>query len=125
MSGTKILDRIEIDGRGWQSDVHTQYIDIYDNSLSRKWLTALNHLLKNNYHLEKNYCFFGFPNGPRNASRLLEQINLSIKSINSADIGYTIDDYFIRYDSNLNRYIPHREILYQYPDDFDSHQIHS
>ena len=30
------------------------YIDVADNSLSHRWLSALNELLQNNYHLEKN-----------------------------------------------------------------------
>ena len=70
------------------------YIDVHDNSLSRKWLAALNELLKNNYHLEKNYCFFGFADGPRNGTFLLDQINTSIAHINSSNIGYTISDHF-------------------------------
>jgi hypothetical protein len=70
------------------------YANIYDNSLSRKWLAALNDLLANDYHLEKNYCFFGFADGPRNGSYILDQINLSIKAINDSDIGYHINDYF-------------------------------
>ena len=70
------------------------YIDVYDNSLSRKWLEALNHLIDNNYHLEKNYCWFGFADGPRNGKYLLDQINSSIAHINSADLNYIIDDYY-------------------------------
>jgi len=70
------------------------YINVFDNSLSKKWLNALNHLLKNNYHLEKNYCFFGFVEGERNGDVILNQINASIAAINHAGLGYTIDDYF-------------------------------
>jgi hypothetical protein len=70
------------------------YIDVDDNSLSRKWLAALNNLLKNDYHLEKNYCWFGFADGPRNGPYLLEQINASIAHINSAGLGYIITDHF-------------------------------
>lgn len=69
-------------------------VNVYDNSLSRKWLSALNDLLKNNYHLEKNYCWFGFADGPRNGAYLLREINNSIAEINLANIGYTINDYF-------------------------------
>lgn len=96
MSGGKqLLDQIQIDLRNdTTGDILPVYIDVYDSSLSRKWLTALNNLLHNNYHLEKNYCFFGFPFGPRNAQYLLDQINLSISSINKANLGYQIDDYF-------------------------------
>jgi hypothetical protein len=95
MTGTKqlLLDVVEID-LGKPSDIQRVYVNVYDNSLSRKWLTALNDLLINNYHLEKNYCFFGFADGPRNGSYLLDQINRSIAAINDAGLGYTIHDHF-------------------------------
>lgn len=94
MSGTnQLIDTIEIQLRS-TSGLSTIYIDVYDNSLSRKWLSALNNLVRNNYHLEKNYCFFGFVNSPRNGWYILEQVNRSIAAINSANLGYTIDDYF-------------------------------
>jgi hypothetical protein len=70
------------------------YINVHDNSLSRKWLAALNHLLENNCHLEKNYCFFGFADGPRNGPYLLDQINSSIAHINASDLGYVINDHY-------------------------------
>jgi hypothetical protein len=94
------LDVIEID-LGTTDDVLTIYIDVYESSLSQKWLAALNNLIAKNYHLEKNYCFFGFPDGPRNGNYLIEQINSSIVAINNADIGYKINDYFTL-DSVLN-----------------------
>jgi hypothetical protein len=94
MTGGKILEQVEIDIRDQHDHVMTVYIDVHDNSLSKKWLLALDDLLKNGYHLEKNYCFFGFADGPRNGSYVLDQINKSIEHINRADIGYHIDDYF-------------------------------
>jgi hypothetical protein len=93
MSGTpQLIDRIQITLQG--SNLWPIYIDVFDNSLSRKWLAALNYLIKNNYHLEKNYCFFGFPDGKRNGTFLLNKINQSITAINQANIGYSIDDQF-------------------------------
>jgi hypothetical protein len=93
MSGTpQLIDRIQITLQG--SNLWPIYIDVFDNSLSRKWLAALNYLIKNNYHLEKNYCFFGFPDGKRNGTFLLDKINQSITAINQANIGYSIDDQF-------------------------------
>jgi hypothetical protein len=86
-----LLDVIEMD----LEDL-TVYINVYDSSLSRKWLTALNQLIEQNYHLEKNYCFFGFADGPRNGDYLIEQINHSIDEINSSSIAYTIDNVFTR-----------------------------
>jgi hypothetical protein len=90
-----ILDVIEIElGLPKAQETITVYINVYNNSLSRKWLAALNNLIDNNFHLEKNYCFFGFPDGPRNGSLIIDEINRSIQAINSANLGYQIDDYF-------------------------------
>jgi len=72
----------------------TVYIDVEDNSLSRKWLTALNHLLNHNYHLEKNYCWMGWTESERNLDYLCEQINASIQAIDASDINYKIADWF-------------------------------
>lgn len=95
MSGGKVLEQIEITLRNTDTqELKTVYIDVFDNSLSRKWLAAVNTLLTNNYHLEKNYCFFGFVEHKRNGPYMLEQINRSIQAINTADIGYQIDDWF-------------------------------
>lgn len=95
MNGTKILDKIEIDLRDVRTnDLITVHADVYDNSLSRRWLCALNHLLENDYHLEKNYCFLGFAESLRDGDFILRQVNLCIKAINESDIGYHIDDHF-------------------------------
>ena len=95
MIGGKQLDRIEIILRNIHTkDLLTVYIDVFDNSLSYKWLNALNDLLRGNYHLEKNYCFFGFSNSDRNGTLILDQVNQSISAINRANLGYYIDDYF-------------------------------
>ena len=51
-------------------------------------------MLANRYHLEKNYCWFGFADGPRNGAFLIEQINASIQAINAANIGYQITEQF-------------------------------
>ena len=95
MSGGKILDKMLIELKDRTSgSLLTLNIDIFDSSLSRKWLSALNRLLDEQYHLEKNYCFFGFVEHLRNGAYILEQVNLSIDAINKSDIGYQIDDYF-------------------------------
>jgi hypothetical protein len=96
MSGGKILEQIEIDLRG--TDTLTVYIDIYDNSLSRKWLRALDHLLAQDCHLEKNYCFHGFVKHQRDGWYLTDAINRSIQSINDKNIGYYIRDHFTMQD---------------------------
>jgi hypothetical protein len=95
MHGTdQLLDTVEIDLRNRKEELLTIYVNIVDNSLSHKWIKSLNHLLQNDYHLEKNYCFFGFANGERTGEIILNQINDSIKAINSSELGYKINDYF-------------------------------
>ena len=88
-----LLDVIEMD-LGTPGDLLRVYINVHDSGLGRKWLTAVNNLINNNYHLEKNYCFFGFADSQRNGVYLINQINSSIAEINAAGIGYTINDVF-------------------------------
>jgi len=95
MSGGKVLDKVTIELRDRSTgNLLPVIIDVYDNSLSRKWLAALNTLLADNYHLEKNYCFFGFAEHARNGQYILDQVNRSIAAINAVDLGYHIDDHF-------------------------------
>lgn len=92
---TQLLDQITMTLKDDRTgDLLPVYIDVRDNSLSRKWLTALNELIRNNYHLEKNYCFLGFVESARNAEYIMNQVNHSISAINLAGLGYQIDDYF-------------------------------
>jgi len=89
-----LLNSIEIDLRSKHNHVLTVYIDVDDNSLSRKWITALTHLVKNNYHLEKNYCWLGWAEGDRSLEYICGEINRSISAINTANLGYQIDEVF-------------------------------
>jgi hypothetical protein len=89
-----LLNSIEIDLRSKTDHVLTIYIDVEHNSLSRKWLAALTCLVKDNYHLEKNYCWLGWADGERSLRYICRHINQSIRAINTANLGYHIDDTF-------------------------------
>ena len=120
-----MLDRIEIDLRG--ADQLTLYIDVADNSLSRKWLSSLNNILHNNLHLEKNYCWLGWTESQRTAEYILDQINASIAAINSAYLGYSINDLFtvegtIQDDLNINH--ERMNWLHRYFEDLQGHSGH-
>jgi len=66
-----------------------------DNQLARDWLVALeNDILKNNLHLEKNFCFHGFPYTQRNLDYLCKELNEHIYTINQSNIDYTIEEWF-------------------------------
>jgi hypothetical protein len=90
----KSIDQVVITLRNTHGNMLPVIIDVHDNSLSRKWLKALNLLLKDEHHLEKNYCFLGFANSQRNGQYILDQVNQSIDQINHANIGYLINDHF-------------------------------
>jgi len=120
-----LLDRIEIDLRG--ADNLTLCIDVTDNSLSRKWLSALNHIIRSDLHLEKNYCWLGWTESSRNAEYIINQINASIGAINAANIGYVIDDYFTvegTIQDNLD--VDHERMnwLHRYFEDLQGHSGH-
>jgi hypothetical protein len=92
--GNQLLDQVVVTLRNQHGNVLPVIVDVYNNSLSRKWLTALNRLIRDNFHLEKNYCFLGFARGPRTLEYLCDQINISIQAINSSNIDYVIDDHY-------------------------------
>jgi len=89
-----LLDSIEIDLLGADDNVLTVYIDVADNSLSRKWLAAVNDIIQRDLHLEKNYCWLGWTESARNAEYLCTQINRSIMAINASALDYRIQDFF-------------------------------
>ena len=102
-----MLDHIEIDLRSKHNNILTVHIDIADNSLSRKWLAALNDIVQHDLHLEKNYCWLGWAESDRNAEYLCTQINRSINAINASDLDYRIQDFFspanvIQHDLDIN-----------------------
>jgi hypothetical protein len=53
-----------------------------DNKLARDWLSALQEILQKNLHLEKNFCFLGFPHSPRTVTYLCDQLNWFVTVIN-------------------------------------------
>jgi hypothetical protein len=58
-----------------KSNTLSYYIDVEDTDFNRRWLELLNHNLKNKAHLEKNYCWLGWADSPRDADYLCRQIN--------------------------------------------------
>ena len=104
------LDEITMTLRGPNDELTDVYIDVNDNSLSRKWLTALNDLLRKDYHLEKNFCWVGWTGTARNLEYLCTQINRSIHAVNSSNLGYRIDDWF----SPANTVAPDGDVVHDH-----------
>ena len=89
-----ILDDLRITLRNQQGDQHDVYIRIFESNLGVKWYNALNDLLKNEGHLEKNYLWHGWANSVRNGSFLVDQINKTFDAINNSSLNYEINDQF-------------------------------
>jgi hypothetical protein len=53
-----------------------------DNQLAQDWQQALRDILRSGLHLEKNFCFLGFPHTPRTVEFLCDQLNRYITHIN-------------------------------------------
>jgi len=115
-----LLDHVEMTLRGADNSTLTVHIDVADNSLSRKWLAALNDIIRNNLHLEKNYCWLGWTESARTAEYLCVQINRSIQAINSSTLDYHIQDFFspantIQSDLDINH--DRMNLLHRYFED--------
>jgi hypothetical protein len=89
-----MLDTIQMDLRSTDGQELSVYIDVEDHGLARKWLAALNQLIQNQHHLEKNYCWLGWAESDRDPEYICTQINRSIHAVNSAGLGYVIQDFF-------------------------------
>lgn len=66
-----------------------------DTLLARDWRTALKDILRNQLHLEKNFCFLGFPDNPRNVEYICNELNSFIEVINRNLPNYRIEEYFV------------------------------
>lgn len=65
-----------------KTDTLDYYIVPNDTQLARDWISALEEIVKNNLHLEKNYCFLGFPYSPRTIEYLCNELNKHVETIN-------------------------------------------
>ena len=97
--GKALLDQIEIVLRNTVTDDELSvWIDVWDNGLARRWLTALDGVLAQSLDLQKNFCFLGFADSERDGDFLCAEINRSIRHINHSSIAYSIDDDFVLQD---------------------------
>lgn len=65
-----------------------------DNVLGRDWIMALKTLLQSGNHLEKNFCFMGFPKTARTLEYLCDQLNQASATINNYFNDYSINEIY-------------------------------
>jgi len=70
------------------------YIIPDDSLLARDWTEALKEILIKGDHLEKNFCFLGFPHSARDIPYLCKSLNESIDTINNFFDDYKIEEVY-------------------------------
>lgn len=66
----------------------------YDNPIAKDWIQALIEILREGNHLEKNFCFLGFPHTARNIEYLCKELRWAVDQINDNLDGYHIPEIF-------------------------------
>lgn len=69
-------------------------IEPNDSLLAQDWQSALEDILLRGLHLEKNFCFLGFPKTQRTLDILCDELNYHIHRINTSDLSYRIEEHF-------------------------------
>jgi hypothetical protein len=65
-----------------KEDTLDYVIDVYDTPMGNLWYLALQDVLKRNLYLEKNFCFLGFPDTPRDINYICDELNKACEQIN-------------------------------------------
>ena len=84
-------------------------IDVYETPMGYRWHRALQDILKKNQYLEKNFCFLGFPDSPRNLDYICQEltwakIKLTLSSI--TDIVSKKTSLWLHYAPDLSQIKP-------------------
>lgn len=105
MSGTNQSVKVTLRNPLDHTDQFMYIIIPHDSSLSKDWIIALKELLISNNHLEKNFCFLGFPNNSRTLEYLCSELNRAVFQINMFNAteiwqnaglcSFIIEDYYI------------------------------
>lgn len=74
----------------------TLVMDLYDLPITKRWLDKIKENIKEKRHLNKNFCFLGWPKSHRNINFLCDRLNKHIKIINEySSAGIWPTPYFI------------------------------
>ena len=83
-----MVSKIKIVLRSVTGDLIDYDIVPHDHQLGRDWIIALKDLLRGGFVLEKNYCWHGFPNNPRDLQYLCDELNRHIYKLNQPETQY-------------------------------------
>jgi hypothetical protein len=75
-----------------KKDTLDYVINVYDTPMGNNWYVALRDVLQRNLYLEKNFCFLGFPDTPRDLEYICRELQAAVNQINSF---FDPTDYYI------------------------------
>ena len=94
-----------------KSDTMDYTIVVNDAPMANNWYTALQDLLTQNKYLEKNFCFLGFPDSPRDLNYICNELTWAKNTINLFFAGkYVINEEF-HPDTLQNELIPNQDLM--------------
>jgi hypothetical protein len=78
-----------------KTDTLDYVINVNDTPMGQRWFTALQDVVQRNLYLEKNFCFLGFPDNPRDINFICDELNKACNQINKFfDGAYYIDEVY-------------------------------
>ena len=104
------------------------YIEVENTDFNQRWLELLEENLKTKRHLEKNFCWLGWADSPRNGEYLCNEINkviLQINNFNDKNIWQKngLNSYVINEKFDLDKVIQKGEVDFQKPGLKINHEI--
>jgi hypothetical protein len=87
-------------------------VEVFDNELANNWFTALKNLLREQKYLEKNFCFLGFPDSPRDLEYICGELRWAKNEINQFFRGeYEIEENYSTGDLLPDSINPNQELM--------------
>ena len=94
-----------------KTDIIDYIIVVNDTPMAHNWYIALQDLLKRNLYLEKNFCFLGFPDTPRDLTYICNELRRATNTINQFFDGkYIIEETFYPHTVR-NGLAPNQELM--------------
>ena len=81
-----------------KNDMLDYIIDVYETPMGYRWYRALQDILQKNQYLEKNFCFLGFPDSPRDLDYICQELTWAKNQINA----FFNSRYCIKEDFTVN-----------------------
>lgn len=95
-----------------KEDTLDYVINVYDTPMGNRWYSALQDVIRRNLYLEKNFCFLGFPDTPRNLDFICEELFWAKNEINDFFRGeYVIEENYFPQDLRPDGINPDQDVM--------------